>query len=44
MTSNIYMRRQVIVAQDKLRNELLPHIVKWPYLRLNVMFSICVVP
>jgi hypothetical protein len=31
------MRRQAIVLQDELRNGLLPHIVKWLYLRLNVM-------
>jgi hypothetical protein len=31
------MRRQAIVVQDELRNGLLPHIVKWLYLRLNVM-------
>jgi hypothetical protein len=37
MTLHIYMRRQAIVVQDKLRNGLLPHIVTWLYLRLNVM-------
>ena len=37
MTLNIYIRRQAIVVQDELRNGLLPHIVKWLYLRLNVM-------
>jgi hypothetical protein len=31
------MRRQAIVVQNELRNVLLPHIVKWFYLRLNVM-------
>jgi hypothetical protein len=30
------MRRQAIIVQDELRNWLLPHIVKWLYLRLNV--------
>jgi hypothetical protein len=43
MTLNISMRRQDIVVQDELRNGLLPHIVKWLYLRLNVMIrDICV--
>jgi hypothetical protein len=39
MPLDIYMRRQFIVVhvQDELRNELLPHIMKWPYLMLNVM-------
>jgi hypothetical protein len=37
MTLNIYMRRQATVVQDELRNGLLPHIVKWFYLRLNVV-------
>ena len=31
------MRRRAIDVQDWLRNGLLPHIVKWLYLRLNVM-------
>jgi hypothetical protein len=31
------MRRQAIVVQDEMRNGLLPHIVNWLYLRLNVM-------
>jgi hypothetical protein len=44
MTLNIYMRRQAIVVQDKLRNGLLPHIVKWLYLRLNVMILDMCVP
>jgi hypothetical protein len=43
MTLNISMRRQAIVVQDELRNELLPHIVKWLYLRLNVkILDVCV--
>jgi hypothetical protein len=43
MTLNIYMRRQAIAVQDKLRNGLLPHIMKWLYLRLNVMIlDLCV--
>jgi hypothetical protein len=37
MTLNIYMRIQAIVVQDELRNGLLPHIVKWLYLMLNVI-------
>jgi hypothetical protein len=37
MILNIYMRRQSIVVQDELRNGQLPHIMKWLYLRLNVM-------
>jgi hypothetical protein len=37
MTLNIYMRRQAIIVQDESRKWLLPHIMKWLYLRLNVM-------
>jgi hypothetical protein len=39
MTLNISMRRQAIVVQDELTNGLLTHIMKWLYLRLNVMVS-----
>jgi hypothetical protein len=44
MTLNIYKRRQAIVVQDKLRNGLFPHIVKWLYFRLNVMILDMCVP